>query len=138
MPKERHRYDCHLLMQQFVVYIYLRKFDFIDLNKLRYQMFVNSSSNDFITLVPSKDALFQHLLRASYQSGWVWGNSLLQEAPPQESWGWRIHRGNLKFSRKTIDCYDRLVKLAAVCQCRSDKCLNSKCAKKQYQMFEVL
>ena len=47
-------------------------------------MFVNSSSNDFRTLPTSKDALFQHLLRASYQSGWVWGNSLLQEAPPQK------------------------------------------------------
>ena len=90
----------------------------------------NSSSNDFRTLPPSKDALFQHLLRASYQSGWVWRNSLLQEAPPQkESRGWRIHRGNLKFSWKTIDCYDKLVKLAGVCQCRSNKCLNCKCVK---------
>ena len=65
--------DCHLLIQQFVVYIYLRKFDSIDLDESRYQMFVNSSPNDFRTLSPSKDALFQHLLRASYQSGWVWG-----------------------------------------------------------------
>ena len=87
-PKKDIVDDCHLLMQQFVVYVYLRKFGFIDLDELRYEMFVNSSSNDFRTLSPSKDALFQHLLRASYQSGWVWGNSLLQEAPPQkESWG---------------------------------------------------
>ena len=122
--------DCHLLIQQFVVYVYLRKFNFIDFDELHYQMFVNSSSNDFRTLPPSKDALFQHLLRASYQSGWVWGNSLLLEAPPQkESWGWRIHGGSLKFNWKTIDCYDKLVKLAVVCQCRSNKCLNCKCAK---------
>ena len=86
--------DSHLLIQRFVVYVYLRKFDFIDLDELRYQVFVNSSSNDFRTLPQSKDALFQHLLRASYQSGWVWGNSLLQEAPPQkESWEWKIHGG---------------------------------------------
>ena len=63
-------------MQQFADYIYPRKFDFIDLDELRH--------HDFRTLPPSKDALFQHLLRASYQSGWVWGNSLLQEAPPQK------------------------------------------------------
>ena len=44
-PKKDIVDDCHLLMQQFVVHIYLRKFDFIDLDKLRYQMFVNSSSN---------------------------------------------------------------------------------------------
>ena len=29
--------------------------------------------HNFRTLPPSKDALFQHLLRASYQSGWLWG-----------------------------------------------------------------
>ena len=38
-------------------------------------------------------------------------------------------RGNLKFNWKKIDCYDKLMKLAAVCQCRSNKCLNFKCAK---------
>ena len=44
------------------------------------------------------------------------GNSLLQEAPPQkESWGWRIHGRNLKCNWKTIDCYDKLVKLAVAC-----------------------
>ena len=109
-------------MQQFADYIYPRKFDFIDLDELRH--------HDFRTLPPSKDALFQHLLRASYQSGWVWGNPLLQEAHPQkESRGWRIHGGNLKFNWKKVDCYDKLMKLAAVCQCRSNKCLNFKCAK---------
>ena len=122
--------DCHLLIQRFVVCVYVRKFDFIDLDEFRYQVFVNSSSNDFRTSPPSKDVLFQHLLRASYQSGRVWGNTLLQEAPPQkESWEWRIHGGNLKFKWKTIDCFDKLVTLAAVCQCRSNKCLNCKCAK---------
>ena len=45
------------------------------------------------------------------------------------SWGWRIHGGNSKFNWETIDCYDKLVKLAAVYQCRSNKCLNCKCAK---------
>ena len=63
IPKER-----HLLIQQFVVYVYLRKFDFIDLDELCCQMFVYSSSNDFRTLPPFKFSLFQHLLRASYQS----------------------------------------------------------------------
>ena len=86
-PKKDIVDDCHLLIQQFVVYVYLRKFDFIDLDELRCQMFVNSNSNDFRTLPPSKDALLQHLLRASYQLGWVWGNSLSQEAPLQKGHG---------------------------------------------------
>ena len=62
-PKKDIVDDCHLLIQQFVVSIYLRKFDFIDLDELGYQMFVNSSSNDLRTLPPSKEALFQDLLR---------------------------------------------------------------------------
>ena len=64
-PKKDIADDYHLLIQQFVVYVYLRKSDFIDSDELRYQMFVNSSSNDFRKLPPPKDALFQHLLRAS-------------------------------------------------------------------------
>ena len=64
-PKKDIVDDFHFLIQQFLVCIYLRKFDFIDLDELCYQMFVNSSSDDFRSLPPSKDALFQHLLRAS-------------------------------------------------------------------------
>ena len=37
--------------------------------------------------------------------------------------------GELKFNWKTIDCYDKLVKSAAVCQCICNKCLNCKCTK---------
>ena len=46
--------DCHPLIQQFVIYVYLKKKDFIDLEELCYQMFVNSSSTDFKTLPLSK------------------------------------------------------------------------------------
>ena len=34
-----------------------------------------------------------------------------------------------KIQLEKIDCYNKLVKLVAVCQCRSNKCLNCKCAK---------
>ena len=127
MPKKDIVDDCHLLIQQFVVYVYLRKFDFNDLHELRYQMFVNSSSNDFRTLPPPKDALFQHLLRASEMG---MGEFIVAGSSSSEGvMGLEDLRGELKFNWKTIDCYDKLVKLAAVCQCMCNKCLNCKCAK---------
>ena len=45
---------------------------------------------DFDHLPPSSDALKQHVLRAVYQSGHIWGKSLLGnfEAPDPTNWGW--------------------------------------------------
>ena len=94
-------------------------------------MFVNLSSNYFRTLPPSKDVLFQPTSTVGILSiGMGMGEFIVAGSSSSERvTGWRIHGGNLKFNWKTIDCYDKLVKLTAVCQCRSNKCLNCKCAK---------
>ena len=85
------------LLQQFVVFVYLKKFGTIDIDELRCNMFQNSSSNELRVLPPSKDALQLHVFRSAYQAGWIWGNSMSQLTPPLlESWGWRLHNGQLK------------------------------------------
>ena len=116
------------LIQQFVIFVYLRKFETIDIDELRCDMFEKSSSNDLRVLPPSKNALQLHVFRSTYQAGWIWGNSMSQLTPPKlESWGWRVHDGQLKMRWKSCDTWSDLIK-ATTCQCRTKKCQACKCA----------
>ena len=126
IPKERHRWwlpsfdttICCLYLSKKIWFHWLRWTALLNVCEFELKWFKNITTIQR-SPIPRSTAV-------SYRSVWVWGNSLLQEALPQrESWGWRIHGGNLKFNWKTIGCYDKLVKLAAVCQCRSNKCLTA-------------
>ena len=88
--------DSHLLIQRFVVYVYLRKFDFIDLDELRYQVFVNSSSNDFRTIqrcpIPTSAAGILSI-------GMGMGEFIVAGSSSTEGvMGMEDSRGNLKFN----------------------------------------
>ena len=136
-PNEEDVINSQPLLQQFVVYVYLKKYETIDLDELRFNIFKNSSSNEFRILPPSKDALLLQVLRSAYQAGWIWGNTLIQQNPPQtESWGWRFYNGNLKLRWKCQDAYTDLMKITSVCQCRITKCKSCKCAKSQIKCLK--
>ena len=126
IPKERHRWwlpsfdttICCLHLSKKIWFHWLRWIGLSNVCEFELKWFKNIATIQR-SPIPRSTAV-------SYRSVWVWGNSLLQEALPQkESWGWRIHGGKLKFNWKTIGCYDKLVKLATVCQCRSNKCLTA-------------
>ena len=122
--------DAQPLLQQFLVFVYLKNFETIDIDELRCNMFQNSSSKELRVLPPSKDALQLHVFRSAYQAGWIWGNSMSQLTPPLlESWGWRLHNGELKLRWKSFDTGSDLMKATTTCQCRTEKCKACKCAK---------
>ena len=118
------------LIQQFVIFVYLRKFETIDIDELWCDMLEKVSSNELRALPPSKDALQLHVFRSTYQAGWIWGNSMSQLTPPKlESWGWRVHDGQLKMRWKSCDTWSDLIKATSTCQCRTKKCQACKCAR---------
>ena len=128
-PTEEEVIGSQGILQTFVSYAYSKKID-MDLDELCFNMFEKSSSNELRTLPPSKDALLQHILRSSYQAGWVWGNTLLQHIPPPpELWGCKIYQGHLRLHWKSLDVNQHLQKIISVCQCRTNKCNACKCAK---------
>ena len=58
----------------------------------RYDSFNKSANNDLRSLPPSKDALHQHLLRACYQAGYLWQQSLEEiDIPDPGEWGWTLN-----------------------------------------------
>ena len=52
------------------------RFNTNDINKLRYLLFLKLCENNLRRLLPTRDALRQHIFRAAYAAGWIWGKTL--------------------------------------------------------------
>ena len=104
------------------------------LEKVRFMIFYKQTKKNLRQLPPCKDSLRQHLLRSSYQSGWVWGNTLKQlPCPLTSDWGWQIVDDRLRFKWTVCDSLEvqeRLSKLLKTCKCKeTSKCKNCTCGK---------
>ncbi|KAI0243305.1 hypothetical protein LSAT2_015899 [Lamellibrachia satsuma] len=74
-------------MNMFVVLLYDRTSTCTDIDKTRKKPF---SNKNYVHLIPpTKAAMEEHVKRAAYQGGHVWGQTLLPapELPPPTSWG---------------------------------------------------
>lgn len=62
----------------------------LDLSTQNIVFSYSFQGRDFDHLPPSSDALNQHVLRATYQGGHVWGNTLIPRPniPDPADWGW--------------------------------------------------
>ena len=80
------------VLQKFVSHLYgVCHSDISSVNAARHYLFLKKGK-DFLQMPPGSDALHQHLLRASYQSGHIWGNMLTKSAEPVplKEWGWEL------------------------------------------------
>ena len=106
-------------------------YDCASIDGLRFQLFKHSVKDELRDLTQCQDALLQHLLRAAFQAGWLWGNSLLQlSCPPVVEWGWTTDGEELiRFIRwSTVSTGDTLSQVTGVCRCRSNKWTSCSCA----------
>ena len=72
----------------------------------RLEKFKKSTESDLCLLPPSKEALRQHIYRASYQAGYLWRQSAEElDIPDPGQWGWK------KTLREISNLYGRLVSL---------------------------
>ena len=72
----------------------------------RLEKFKKSTESDLCLLPPSKEALRQHIYRASYQAGYLWRQSAEElDIPDPGQWGWK------KPLREISNLYGRLVSL---------------------------
>lgn len=78
------------VIERFVVLLYDKSSTLSDVNSLRKELFAKKGRS-IEGIPPTSAALKQHFLRAVYQGGLVWGQSILK-APDIESpelWGWK-------------------------------------------------
>jgi len=75
-------------MERFVILLYGRTSTCTDTDKARKKLFARKNNAELIP--PTKAALEEHVKRAAYQGGHVWGHVLLPvpELPPATSWEW--------------------------------------------------
>ena len=80
--------DVMHTIERFVVLLYDRTSMCKEINKARKKIF--AKKNNVQLIPPTKAALEEHVKRAAYQGGHVWGQTLLPtpELPPPSSWGW--------------------------------------------------
>ena len=77
------------VIERFVVLMYSRTSPYQTVNEARKHMF-SYGNRQIDKIPPTHSALVQHILRAVYQSGHIWGQMLLKDPPlpsPSE-WGW--------------------------------------------------
>jgi hypothetical protein len=81
--------DVHAL-EQFVIIQYSRTCPFTSVNEARQSIFAQGTRS-IENIPPTKDALEQHIKRAAFQAGQIWGQTLapLQELPSPSEWGWQ-------------------------------------------------
>lgn len=82
------------LLERFTVLLYSRTCPSNDVNQARQALFAQGNRT-IENIPPTKAALEQHVRRAAYQAGHVWGQTCLvqQNLPCPSDWGWQLGPG---------------------------------------------
>ena len=122
--------QCLHVIERFVILLYDRTSTSTDVNKARKKLFAKTSSVGKIP--PSHAALVQHVKRAAFQGGHIWGQVLCPDPmlPSPDSWGWvktdcglfQPYWTTLQEASKT--CYELIS-----CGCKKGCRTNCKCKK---------
>ncbi len=106
----------------------------------RLDKFNKSKDNDLRSLPPSKNALHQHVLRACYQAGYLWRQSVEEiEIPDPTEWGWeKDYVGSLFHpvwtTAKPLLTVTEFIK---TCSCKTGKCKTCNCATAKLQCLSM-
>lgn len=78
-------------LERYVVLLYSRTSQLTDVNEARKHLFSYCNRN-LENIPPSRAALLQHVKRAAYQAGYVWGQTLEANPtlPSPSEWGWKL------------------------------------------------
>lgn len=116
------------MLESFVLQLYGSTYD--KLGATRLDKFNKSTDNDFHSLPPSKEALRQHIYRASYQAGYLWRQSVEElDIPNPEQWGWKADStGDFEPLWLTSKSSVTVKDFIQTCSCKTEKCNGCKCA----------
>ena len=136
-PSQETLVRCFVVLEAYIAEVYGSKQSVDNLNLLRWKLFKASSSNNIRELPPTTSSLHLHVLRAAFQAGWIWGNSVSQEpCPDAQTFGWKINNNVLCIQwceQSHVQNADKLFKLVTnTCKCSSKpspgKCKSCSCS----------
>lgn len=114
-------------IERYVVLLYQRTSALCHVNEARKQLFTQNRKMENIP--PTLHALEQHVKRAVYQAGHIWGQSLIgdPEVPSPDLWGWERVTDDSAWT----PCWTTLPKAAKACQellkCGCKKSCSKRC-----------
>jgi len=122
--------EAMLVIERFIILLYDRTSVCSDINKARQKLFVKRTNVKAIP--PTKAALEQHVKRAVYQGGYVWGQLLIASPvlPSPTSWGWiKSDDGSFEpywniLPEASEACYELVL-----CKCKKGCIRNCRCKK---------
>ena len=81
------------VLERYTVIMYSRTCPLHQVNKARQALFAQGTQS-IESIPPTKAALTEHMKRAAYQGGYVWGKALdpVQNLPSPTHWGWTEER----------------------------------------------
>ncbi len=115
--------------ERFVILIYDRTSTCTDINKARKKLFAKKSS--VMRIPPTRAALEQHVKRAAFQGGHVWGQTLLPQPalPSPCNWGWIKTEGLYEPYWTTLPEASKTCYELVSCGCKKGCVKNCKCKK---------
>ena len=122
------------IIERFVILLYDRTSKCTDIDKARRKLFARKNNVQLIP--PTKAALEEHVKRAVYQGGHVWGQILLPapELPPPTNWGWsRTKEGQYTpYWTRLPEAAHSCIELVS-CKCKKGCVRRCKCKKAALQ-----
>jgi len=118
-------------IERYVVLLYQRTSALSRVNEARKQLFTHNRK--MVNIPPTLHALEQHVKRAVFQAGHIWGQSLIGEPniPSPDLWGWERAKDDSAWT----PCWTTLSEAAKGCQellkcgCKKDCTKRCKCFK---------
>ena len=109
-------------IERFLILMYDKEIPDDSVNKARQTLFTQKGRE--IDKIPrTKDALRQHVIRAAYQAGHVWGQALLKapQLPSPEEFGWKRENASAQWEVKWTNLPPAGAACRAVVKCRCVK-----------------
>ena len=110
----RSTYTCpNTTIERFVILMYDKEIPDDSVNKAKQTLFTQKG-REIENIPPTKDALRQHVLRAAYQAGHMWGQALLKapQLPSPEEFVWKQENASAQWKVK----WTNLPPTGAVCR----------------------
>ena len=113
--------DVQHILERFVVLMYRKTSTNSTVNQERKELFT-SKNRSIDHIPPTSAALAQHVLRATYQGGYCWGQSLVEsiDLPSPDKWGWVRDKSEWRPLWSTLPQAELACRKLLKCGCKSE------------------
>ena len=120
------------ILEEFMLFVYFGKdHKYTDINDARCTSFFKSPDPKLKETILSRDALFEHVKRSTYQAGWLWKECLVNVIlPDPRLWGWKTNTGShITYipQWETNTATVKLETIISICSCKTNRCTACKC-----------